>query len=741
MSVREDLAAVLVPQLDFILFFYGLAFILLGTVCLGVSRMREQRSIWLWLGLFGLLHGAGEWLDLIALIVADHVGFALFRTALLATSFLMLMEFARRKSARFGGRPVSVMLYTALILPVTAGGIVGGADVAAAITRYAIAFPAAIATAAVFVAHAGKSHASKRGLSLIVAAEFVLYGIAAGLIVPSAPFWPANIFNGPWFLHTTGIPIQLLRGTLACLLAVSVWMIWGHLTAAEMASNRYTAHLRRHFGWSIAAMTAIMVLGWMLTQFLGDVQKREVETTTEGYINLITGRFESETSLVDGMVRTLADSPLLLPLFDDGSAEQQQRARAVLGLHVESADALIGGILDRSGALIASTGPASPRQLVQWLAAPWYSHAFAGQAGSFLSFDPTNGERNYVASRPVRREDGTIVGVAFIQRSLAQLDADLRQFAQLYFLVGAEGVVVQTNRPQDMRRSMWPLTPTTRSTAIERFGAVDDRPILAAEVANSAWVKLDGERSFVRRSFLSDSQWSVILAIPVARIHASRILGIVITLLVTTMAQIYLFGREHNIRDRVQLHKRLELQELAQTLRFQATTDPLTGLSNRARFNEALAHEIARARRYGSPMAVILFDIDRFKEVNDIYGHPAGDDVLMRVSAIVSESVRETDLVARWGGEEFVVLAPGLDREEAYNLAEKLRRTIETAVFDILGGITCSFGVAQLGGDDSPQSLIASADGALYRAKANGRNRTELSPDPRTPEANAVSAA
>ena len=228
---------------------------------------------------------------------------------------------------------------------------------------------------------------------------------------------------------------------------------------------------------------------------------------------------------------------------------------------------------------------------------------------------------------------------------------------------------------------------------------------------------------------------------PTQEIFASRILGIVITLLVTIMTLIYISGRERSVHDQVQMAKRLKLQDLARDLRFQATTDPLTGLYNRLRFNQALAAKMLRSMRSKMPFSVIIFDVDRFKQVNDTYGHQAGDRVLVRLAAIVAERLRASDVFARWGGEEFVVLVPDLEGRTACQVAEKLRVAIEQTAFDGVGATTCSFGVAQYDEDDTAESLIARADLALYRAKLNGRNRVDLASWPSAEETEMASVA
>ena len=196
------------------------------------------------------------------------------------------------------------------------------------------------------------------------------------------------------------------------------------------------------------------------------------------------------------------------------------------------------------------------------------------------------------------------------------------------------------------------------------------------------------------------------------------------------MTLIYLLGRERGVHDNVQMENRLRLQDLARDLGYKATTDPLTGLHNRTKFDQALANEILRADRYKTPLSLVLYDIDHFKLVNDTYGHQTGDKVLVQLSRFVPNLIRTTDMLARWGGEEFVILAPGSDGPMALKAAEKLRDAIGQVVFDEVGSVTCSFGVAQYAAGDSPAELISRADDALYSAKIKGRNQVVLAAPP-----------
>jgi diguanylate cyclase (GGDEF)-like protein len=155
-----------------------------------------------------------------------------------------------------------------------------------------------------------------------------------------------------------------------------------------------------------------------------------------------------------------------------------------------------------------------------------------------------------------------------------------------------------------------------------------------------------------------------------------------------------------------------------------ALTDALTELPNRRGFQNACQREFAPERRKGSPMSLIVLDIDRFKQINDDCGHDRGDCVLRQVAQVVRSVTGPTHYPVRWGGDEFAILLPGCGLDQAREIAERVRSEVESYRFH-LGPVTVSLGMAEYCGDTSPDSLFKRADQALYRAKRLGRNRTE----------------
>jgi diguanylate cyclase (GGDEF)-like protein len=177
--------------------------------------------------------------------------------------------------------------------------------------------------------------------------------------------------------------------------------------------------------------------------------------------------------------------------------------------------------------------------------------------------------------------------------------------------------------------------------------------------------------------------------------------------------------------DNARLHRIVERQALV---------DGLTGLANRRQCEETLASELARLERFGGPLAVVVADLDWFKDVNDRHGHPSGDAVLREFAQLLQETLRDVDLAGRWGGEEFLLVLPGTDLAGGARVAERIRLALAGRIVLSVDGspipVTASFGVAATPPASTAAELFSAADAALYEAKRNGKNRVETAREP-----------
>ncbi len=189
-------------------------------------------------------------------------------------------------------------------------------------------------------------------------------------------------------------------------------------------------------------------------------------------------------------------------------------------------------------------------------------------------------------------------------------------------------------------------------------------------------------------------------------------------LVVSACAYVFAY-RNHNQRER--------LEHLA-------TVDPLTGIKNRRSMDEELELAVANSVRTGLPYALVLLDIDHFKKINDEHGHGVGDDVLVDLVALLAQNTRKSDQLFRFGGEEFVLLLPGVDGIGLKAVMNNLQQVLRKYMKHPGGTVTASFGVALLKPGESVDSWLARADAALYQAKETGRDRIVFSDEPETPE-------
>jgi diguanylate cyclase (GGDEF)-like protein len=242
------------------------------------------------------------------------------------------------------------------------------------------------------------------------------------------------------------------------------------------------------------------------------------------------------------------------------------------------------------------------------------------------------------------------------------------------------------------------------------------------EIAGTQWVN-------AQQGVWAQYRWQIVGGITLIGVEALLISALIVALRGRRRA-ILALDRERATLEQAVAQRTTELQAANNALEQQVTTDSLTGIGNRRRMTAQISAELERARRFGHPLSLLMIDIDHFKDVNDRFGHDAGDRAIVAVAMALSVDLRASDSAARFGGEEFVVLMPETGLAMAGDVAERLRTAIAALRLDADDGspiaLTISIGVAiaaPRGQAETPSSLLLRADRALYRAKAEGRNR------------------
>lgn len=347
----------------------------------------------------------------------------------------------------------------------------------------------------------------------------------------------------------------------------------------------------------------------------------------------------------------------------------------------------------------------------------WFFRAKAANTQFVTDIDVDAANRNaptvFINYRMLDR-DGSFLGIAGVGLRMdtlaARIDSYEARFGRRIYFIDPKGAVMLTGTSRPRPAGPFDALTGLRNS-VQHLLRKNGKPTRFAYGD-------DGARVFANARFVPELGWYLVVeqnpaadVRPVQNVFAINLgISVVITLLVLAITLLAVSRYQ----------KRLELM---------AGTDTLTGLLNRQAFEIVFRQSALEADRSGRPLSGILFDIDFFKQVNDGHGHLAGDNVLRIIAQLAGETVRESDIVTRWGGEEFVILLKECPLDQAVAVAEKLRHAIDHHDFSAIAPdlhITISLGVAQYGIEESPAGFFARVDEALYKAKANGRNRLQV---------------
>ncbi len=424
-----------------------------------------------------------------------------------------------------------------------------------------------------------------------------------------------------------------------------------------------------------------------------------------------------------------------------------------------SAKSAVIYLLDDRGLVIASSNWNDPQSFVgsNYAFRPYFQDAIKGGTGRFYGMGTTSMMPGYYISHPIRTGQA-VAGVAVIKIDMSELDQGWSKERDEVTVTDENGVIFLTSRADWKYRPMRELTPIAAAQLqrTRQYDAVLKTPLPISTVQpvaqNERIVRVTqaarngyGQEQvlyYLKAGGLEGSDWTVNVLVPMAEVdlRALRIAAISAGALALMMLSVmYVQQMRHRGIEREksrlaleQAHQALEqkhreLQKLSEELRITSITDPLTGAYNRRFFFESVPKIVSAANRHRFPLSIVTIDVDHFKRINDWYGHPAGDKVLQTLTGLCQESLREADVFARFGGEEFIMALPNTGAELAASVAERLRLKVMEQPIEIGNEplrITISCGVSQyVEGEPNVEQALRRADEALYAAKNGGRNR------------------
>ena len=536
-------------QMDYILFFYGLAFIGLGVVAYILSKEVNQRLPWMWLGLFGFAHGANEWLDLVALSWPDVVWFGALRWAIMTASFLCLVEFGRLSLTQRRGRGPGRGLLVVLALGAGLGALSGWSGLNAT-TRYFLGLVGGLGAGWALFAEARQADSKCRPWLVASGVGFILYGLATGLIVPQASFFPASVINYAAFTSLAGLPIQLVRGLLALWIA---FMTAGYFQAAWPADyERCHKHRARYLYIVATALAVILVGGWFLTQSLGDLACQQVRKGSLAHNKLAIQRLAFELEHAEEAVKAMSGSPWIAPALESGSLQTLAQANAVLDRYQQRFGASVVYLMDASGSTIASSNRGDPDSFVgqKYAFRPYFQEAIAGKAGRYFALGVTSKKRGFYASYPVKDQIGKILGVVVFKMTLNRFQEELGEFDPA-FLVDPQGIVFVASRPGQDYHSLWPIVVTDPGGSMIQYGTDRFTPIFSQPLVDEAKVEFAGKGYVVTRQNLVEviaPGWALVNLEPFSIVMHYRFMGIAAAFILVVLTLVFV-GTNLSIRE------------------------------------------------------------------------------------------------------------------------------------------------------------------------------------------------
>jgi diguanylate cyclase (GGDEF)-like protein/PAS domain S-box-containing protein len=545
-------------QIDYICFSYGLSFILLLPLCYFLNRRPQRLLPWMWLGLFGLTHGLHEWLELLSLELMQGPLLDLARIGLLIVSFVFLMEFGRAGTLSLRGRAPGRWIIAALLGLALLGGF-GGFSGLCATSRYALGLVGGLWAGWAFFLASQEAGLGK-GVLLGAGLGMILYGLATGLVVSPAAFFPASWFNSKTFFQITGLPIQMVRGGLILGIAACI-CLFAQVSLGQEAESRIRVWGRTLMSGAALAVIGLLVLGWCITQYFGNEAGDEIRANQVSHTKVLIRMMVDNMGEADHLARTMAAAPWIIPALERPEAQSLKLANAVMDRFSNALTGSVCYLLDLNGLTIASSNRNQAGSFVgkNFKFRPYFKEAVTGKTGRYWALGVVSKEVGYYASAPVRSRSGRIVGVAVLKRPVSELEPIFPP-QSVGMVLDSHGVVVMANRPNLLLETLWPLSPETRIhlVASRQFGPGPFSQILTREPVDGGKYLFEGKHQVALRWPFPWENWSIFIMTPSYPIIVGRLMGIGVTLVccLGIIGFLSIIGMTIDSTDRIQRSER-----------------------------------------------------------------------------------------------------------------------------------------------------------------------------------------
>ncbi|MBF0522562.1 MAG: hypothetical protein HQL24_05845 [Candidatus Omnitrophica bacterium] len=406
-------------QYDYIYFFYGLAFFFLAIICFGIRKDRRHGLPWFLLGMFGLIHGINEWLEIFPVIFGSSDAFSIGHLIILGLSYLFLFEFARSGFSRGGKTIIGVWIYPIILVLVLLGGRYGFSEFNIA-SRYFIGFPAGIFASLVIFRGAQLEPAGRKSL-LTLSIAMALYSILAGLIVPKADFIWAKWLNADSFYQVVGMPVQLVRGVLAMICAMALWFFPPALPNVKLLPKRYTIPFKPSKWMILLTLTILVGMGWAFTNYFdyyaGVQLIKNIQINTNSPINQLM----TKLTRLERIAIVISKASSVKTTLTTRTDEDLEKAAAIIEHYQRELENSGCLLLDNQGLVVISVGDVflENKKNQSFASAVYFKQAMSGKTGYHFALGPTYNERIYSVSFPVKDHDGKILGVVVLKEKLS----------------------------------------------------------------------------------------------------------------------------------------------------------------------------------------------------------------------------------------------------------------------------------------------------------------------------------